>query len=57
MATSQAANIVEHVARRGDNADITTNVSNYTKGETGEETGTKIKATVWRGKKSVELGV
>lgn len=57
MATSQAANIVEHVAKRGDNADITTNVSNYAKGDAGEETDTRIKATVWKGKKSVELGV
>lgn len=57
MTTSEAANIVEHVAKRGDNADITTDVSNYAKGDAGEETNTRIKATVWKGKKSVELGV
>ena len=57
MTTSEAANIVEHVAKRGDNADITTDVSNYAKGDAGAETNTRIKATVWKGKKSVELGV
>lgn len=56
MAFSQAANIVEHIADRGDNADITTNVSNYAKGSAGQETDDWIKATTWQGKRSVKLG-
>lgn len=57
MAFSRAANVVEHVADRSDNADITTNVSNYAKGSAGEETDARIKATTWQGKGSVKLGV
>lgn len=57
MAFSQASNVVEHVADRGDNADTTTNVSNYAKGSAGEETDARIKATTWQGKGSVKIGV
>lgn len=56
MATSQAANIAERVAGHGDNADIATDITNYAQEGAGEETGTKIKATIWQGKRSVKLG-
>lgn len=56
MAATQAANVAERIVGHGDNADITTDVSNYSKGEAGQETGEKIKATVWQGKKSVQVG-
>ena len=57
MATSQAANIVESAIGHGDNATVTTDVSNYAKNEYGEETGAKIKATTWQGKNSVKVGM
>lgn len=57
MAASQAANVVERTVGHGDNATVTTDVSNYAKDEYGEETGAKIKATTWQGKNSVKLGV
>ncbi|EPS34585.1 hypothetical protein POX_a00442 [Penicillium oxalicum] len=54
MAVSQAANIVEKVLGHGDNAEITTDVSNY-KNEHGMETGPSIKATTWQGKNKVAV--
>ncbi|RAK80417.1 zinc-dependent alcohol dehydrogenase [Aspergillus fijiensis CBS 313.89] len=54
-ATTQAANLVEKLVGHGDNATVTTDVSNYAKGESGEETGEKIKATIWQGKNTVEV--
>lgn len=56
MAMSQAANVAERIVGHGDNADIATDVTNYVKGDYGEETGTRIKATTWQGKNSVEIG-
>lgn len=55
MAVSQAANLVEKVVGHGDNANITTDVSNYNN-EYGRETGAKILATTWQGKNSVKVG-
>lgn len=55
MATSQAANLVEKAAGHGDNASITTDVSNYNN-EYGMESEEKILATTWQGKKQVKLG-
>ncbi|PLB43142.1 threonine dehydrogenase [Aspergillus steynii IBT 23096] len=55
MAASQAANIAEKVVGHSDNATIETDVSNYAKGDYGQETGEKIKATVWQGKNCVEV--
>ena len=52
---SQAANVVERIVGHGDNADITIDVTNY-EGDAGEETSTRIKATIWNGKKSVKIG-
>ncbi|RAH73716.1 zinc-dependent alcohol dehydrogenase [Aspergillus aculeatinus CBS 121060] len=54
-ATTQAANLVEKLVGHSDNATVTTDVSNYAKGESGEETGEKIKATIWQGKNTVEV--
>ena len=56
MAVSQAANIAEKVVGHSNNATIDTDISNYAKGESGQETGEKIKATVWQGKNTVEVG-
>lgn len=56
MAVSQAANLVEKAVGHGDNATITTDVSNYNF-EYGRETGEKILATTWNGKNSVKLGM
>ena len=56
MAMSQAANVAERIVGHGDNADIATDVTNYAKGDYGEETGTRIKATTWQGKNSVKIG-
>ena len=55
MALSQAANVAERIVGHGDNADITTDVTNY-EGDAGEATSTRIKATIWNGKKSVKIG-
>lgn len=57
MATSQAANVAEAAVGHGGTASVTTDVSNYGKKEYGEETGAKIKATIWNGKNSVKLGM
>ncbi|KAJ5825968.1 hypothetical protein N7474_003106 [Penicillium riverlandense] len=54
MAASRAANLVEKAVGHGDNASITTDVSNY-QNEHGMETGEKILATTWQGKKSIKL--
>ncbi|PWY79591.1 GroES-like protein [Aspergillus heteromorphus CBS 117.55] len=54
MAATQAANLVEKAIGHGDNATVTTDVSNYA-GEHGQETGEKIKATIWQGKNQVEV--
>lgn len=56
MAASQAANLVEKVVGHGDNATITTDVSNY-KNEYGRESGDLILATTWQGKNSVKMGM
>lgn len=56
MAASQAANIAEKIVGHSDNATIETDVSNYAKGDYGQDTGEKIKATVWQGKNTVEVG-
>ena len=55
MAVSQAANLVEKAVGHGDNASITTDVSNY-QNEYGMESGEKILAATWQGKKNVKLG-
>jgi hypothetical protein len=55
MAMSQAANLVEKIVGHDDNATITTDVSNYNKGD-GVETGELIKATTWQGKNTVKVG-
>ncbi|GAT27710.1 alcohol dehydrogenase [Aspergillus luchuensis] len=56
MAATQAANLVEKAVGHSGNASVTTDVSNYY-GEYGQETGEKIKATIWTGKNHVEVGV
>lgn len=56
MAFTQAANMVEKAIGHGDNATITTDVSNYNN-EYGRETGDKILATTWQGKNSVKVGM
>lgn len=56
MAFTQAANLVEKAVGHGDNATITTDVSNYNN-EHGQETGDKILATTWQGKMSVKVGM
>lgn len=56
MATSQAANLVEKAVGHGDNADVTTDISNYNN-EYGTENGESIKATVWEGKNNVSIGM
>lgn len=56
MATTQAANVAERIVGHGDNADITTDITNYSQNEAGRETDEKIKATIWTGKKSVQIG-
>ncbi|KAJ6114894.1 Alcohol dehydrogenase superfamily zinc-type [Penicillium sp. IBT 16267x] len=53
MAFSRAANLVEGIIGHDDNASITTDISNYN--ETGTETGNKILAATWQGKKQVKL--
>ncbi|EHA28570.1 hypothetical protein CBS63078_8740 [Aspergillus niger] len=54
MAATQAANLVEKAVGHSGNASVTTDVSNYY-GEYGQETGEKIKATIWTGKNHVEV--
>ncbi|PWY86380.1 alcohol dehydrogenase [Aspergillus sclerotioniger CBS 115572] len=54
MAATQAANLVEKAVGHSGNATVTTDISNYT-GEYGQETGEKIKATIWQGKNQVEV--
>lgn len=54
MAFTQAANLVEKAVGHGDNASITTDISNYNN-EHGMETGDLIQATVWDGKNQVKL--
>lgn len=56
MAFTQAANLVEKAVGHGDNASITTDISNYNN-EHGMETGDLIQATVWDGKNQVKLGM
>jgi hypothetical protein len=56
MAASQAAGLVEKVIGHGDNAAVTTDVSNYSKNDYGQETGARIKATTWQGKNSIQVG-
>ena len=55
MAFAQAANSVEKVIGHGDNATITTDVSNYNN-EFGRETGETIQATTWQGKNTIKVG-
>lgn len=55
MAMSQAANLLEKKLPRGNNATITTDVSNYAN-EHGMETGEMIQATTWQGKNQVKVG-
>ncbi|GIK00626.1 hypothetical protein Aspvir_004653 [Aspergillus viridinutans] len=55
MAASQAAGLVEKVIGHGDNAAVTTDVSNYAKNEYGQETGARIKATTWQGKNNIKV--
>ena len=55
MAMSQAANLAEKIVGHGDNATVTTDVSNYNN-EHGMETGEMIKATTWQGKNQVKVG-
>ncbi|RAL01983.1 zinc-dependent alcohol dehydrogenase [Aspergillus ibericus CBS 121593] len=54
MAATQAANLVEKAVGHSGNATVTTDISNYA-GEHGQETGEKIKATIWQGKNQVEV--
>jgi threonine dehydrogenase-like Zn-dependent dehydrogenase len=54
MAFTQAANLIEKAIGHGDNASITTDVSNYNN-EHGMESGDLIQATVWNGKNSVKV--
>ncbi|KAJ5796900.1 uncharacterized protein N7518_005440 [Penicillium psychrosexuale] len=54
MAMSQAANLLEKKLPRGNNATITTDVSNYAN-EHGMETGEMIQATTWQGKNQVKV--
>jgi hypothetical protein len=56
MAFTQAANLVEKAIGHGDNASITTDVSNYNN-EYGMESGPLIQATVWDGKNQVKVGM
>lgn len=56
MAFTQAANLIEKAIGHGDNASITTDVSNYNN-EHGMESGDLIQATVWDGKNSVKVGM
>lgn len=56
MAFTQAANLVEKAVGHGDNASITTDISNYNN-EHGMETGDLIQATVWDGKNKVKVGM
>lgn len=56
MAFTQAANLVEKAIGHGDNASITTDVSNYNN-EYGKESGPLIQATVWDGKNQVKVGM
>ncbi|KAL4894386.1 chaperonin 10-like protein [Aspergillus ambiguus] len=56
MAVSQVANLVEKAMGHGENADVTTDISNYDN-EYGVEGGQPIQATVWQGKNSVAVGV
>lgn len=55
MAMTQAANLVERIIGHGDNATVTTDVSNYNN-EHGMETGEMIQATTWQGKNHVKVG-
>lgn len=55
MAFTQAANVVERMIGHGDNATVTTDVSNYN--DHGMETGERILATTWQGKNNVKLGM
>lgn len=57
MATSKAANLAEGAVGHGNNATVTTDVSNYAENDYGEDTGQKIKATAWQGKNSVKIGM
>ncbi|KAJ5304289.1 uncharacterized protein N7443_003949 [Penicillium atrosanguineum] len=54
MAFTQAANLVEKAVGHGENASITTDVSNYNN-EHGMETGNLIQATIWDGKNQVKV--
>lgn len=56
MAASQIANLVEGFVGHDDNANVTTDISNTNKVEGAQDTGEKIKATVWAGKNKVEIG-
>jgi hypothetical protein len=56
MAASQATGLLEKVIGHGDNAAVTTDVSNYAKNEYGQETGARIKATTWQGKNNIKVG-
>lgn len=56
MAASQTANLVEKAVGHGDNATITTDISNY-KNEYGRDSGDLILATTWQGKKSIKMGM
>lgn len=55
MAFTQAASLAEKIIGHGDNATITTDVSNY-KNEFGNENGETIQATTWQGKNTVKVG-
>lgn len=55
MAVSQAANLVENIVGHGDNATITTDVSNYDN-EFGNERQDMILATTWQGKNQIKVG-
>lgn len=55
MAFTQAANLAEKIIGHGDNATITTDVSNYNN-EFGSESGETIQANTWQGKETVKVG-
>lgn len=55
MAFTQSANFAEKLIGHGENATITTDVSNY-ENEFGRETGETIQATTWQGKNTIKVG-
>lgn len=59
MAMSQGANLVEKAMGHGDNAVTEQNLTNPARDREkyGDPSGEKMKALVWMGKNTVELGM